>query len=115
MWQQLPWRNEHEEVYTRLVPNGLPLAGRMPSCPRPCCWSSGGDHPDHRHHFWGCPVAGNPELRAGEGAAAELGGRAVQHCGRHWALPEMVAAVRVVAAAAAAAGAWCCSSRSLQL
>lgn len=33
LWR-LPWRNEHKEVCWRLVLNRLPLASRVPSCPR---------------------------------------------------------------------------------
>ena len=53
--------------------NGLLLAGRMPSCPRPCCYGSGGDRPDRRHQFWECPVA----AAVLDSLSAKLGGRSL--------------------------------------
>ena len=57
LWQ-LPWENQHKEVYWRLVLNGLPLASRMRSSgPQPCACGCPDPHPGRRHHFWDCPLA----------------------------------------------------------
>ena len=71
LWQ-LPWENQHKEVYWRLVLNALPLAARMASSgSQPCLCGSSDPHPGRRHHFWECPVAA--AVRAA--LAAQLGGR----------------------------------------
>ena len=71
LWQ-LPWENQHKEVYWRLVLNGLALASRMHgSGPQPCACGSPAPHPDRRHHFWDCPVAAAVRSTL----AAQLGGQ----------------------------------------
>jgi hypothetical protein len=71
LWQ-LPWENQHKEVYWRLVLNGLALASRMHgSGPQPCACGSPAPQPDRRHHFWDCPVAAAVRSTL----AAQLGGQ----------------------------------------
>ena len=70
LWR-LPWDNQHKEVFWRLVLNALPLAARMPSAPQPCGCGAAHPHPDHRHHFWDCPVA----AAVTTSLSAQLGGR----------------------------------------
>jgi len=70
LWQ-LPWENQHKEVYWRLVLNALPLASRMGSSSRPCACGHPNPSPDRCHHYWDCPVA-RAVLAT---LAAQLGGR----------------------------------------
>ena len=71
LWQ-LPWENQHKELYWRLVLNALPLASRMQgSAPQPCACGCPAPFPDRRHHFWDCPVA----TAVLSTLAAQLGGQ----------------------------------------
>lgn len=54
LWK-LKWDNQRKELYWRLVVNGLSTAQRMHMSGQPC--TCGHPAPDHRHHFWDCPVA----------------------------------------------------------